>query len=148
MTTPGKHAVVFIAGLVLAGCDRAGSLPSHLSGLNGSVAIEMGTDQTSYGQGALVRLTIVNPESVVFWYNACSRHIEKKEGAEWIPGPESLRVCTAHVDRLEAGATLADSTDLDIGLVPGEYRLAIDFMADTQAEESIRVLSNPLLVQP
>ena len=148
MTTPGKHAVGLIAGLALMGCEREGSLPSHLSGINGSPAIAIGTDQATYGQGALVRLTIVNPESVVFWYNACTRHIEKKEGTEWIPGPESLRVCTAHVDRLEAGATVADSTDLDIGLDPGEYRLAIDFLADTQAEESIRVLSNPFLVQP
>ena len=142
---------VLVAVLVLAACGGNGGPPDHdLSGesLNGN-GVVLTTEHSSYGQGVAVELTIQNQESQALAYNPCTRRLEILEKGTWVPGPERLRLCTKDVNYVQAGATRRDSTDLDIGLTPGEYRFVITFARDyAPDDEVIRGVSNSFTITP
>jgi hypothetical protein len=77
------------------------------------------------------------------------RELEVREGVTWVAGPASLRLCNKQAYSVEAGATRADSTDVDVGLLPGEYRIVISFAADFAPEgEQVRAVSNSFTISP
>ena len=141
-------AFVVLAMVSCGGNDPAGDQALTGGNLNGA-GVVLTTEKSSYPGGAPVVLTIQNQESERLAYNACTRELEVREEGTWVAGPASLRYCTKRVWYVEAGATLADSTDLDLGLVPGEYRIIISFTADFAPEgEQIRAASNPFTITP
>jgi hypothetical protein len=151
MKLTGTHVLaVLVAGLTVAACGGNGS-PADQSpsgNLNGA-GVLLTTDQSSYSQGSVVRLTIQNEESVRLAYNACIRELEVRDGPNWIPGPASLRLCTRDVRYVEARTTRPDSTDLDLGLTPGEYRIVLGFSRDYAPEGDVtRAVSNPFTITP
>lgn len=144
------HVFAFVV-VAVASCGGNDSTENKsLTGGNLSGAgVLLTTGKSSYPGGAPVELTIQNQEPERLAYNTCTRELEVKEGATWVPGPASLRLCTRRVWYVEAGATLPDSTDLDLGLTPGEYRIVISFARDFAPEgEVIRAVSNPFTITP
>jgi hypothetical protein len=97
----------------------------------------------------LIVLTIENQGNEPLAYNACTRELEIREGSAWVAGPVSLRLCSREVWYAAPGQSRKDSTDLDLGLAPGEYRLIIGFTGDAGVEgSSIRAASNPFRIEP
>jgi hypothetical protein len=150
MKMPRPHALAsLLAALALPACDteRSGPGPDQFQGQNSGVTIA--TDRGEYAQGAVVTLAISNHESVPLAYNSCTRDLEVKDGANWIPGPEGLRLCTKDVRYVGPGAVRDDVADLEIGLQPGEYRMVIDFNPDFGPPGSgIKGYTNSFIVSP
>ena len=144
------HVFAFVV-IAVVSCGGNDSPEDHsLTGGNldgGGVLLVTG--ESNYQGGSPVEFTIQNKESERLAYNPCTRELEVRQGVEWVPGPASLRLCTKQVWYVEAGASQADSTDLDLGLAPGEYRLVITFAADFAPEgEVIRAVSNSFTITP
>ena len=149
MKRVGTHATFAMLAAGVMACGGASPADQSLAGgdLTGTVLIT--TDKGSYQNGALVELTIHNDESERVSYNACTRDLEFNENGTWVPGPESLRLCTREVWYVEANATRLDSTDLDLGLTPGDYRLVLSFGRGYAPEgEVIRAVSNSFTITP
>jgi hypothetical protein len=145
-----SHVFAFI---VIAVASCGGNDPAEDQSLTGGnlsgAGVLLTTEKSSYPGGAPVKLTIQNQESERLGYNACTRELEVREGAHWVAGPASLRLCNRRVYYVDASATLADSTDLDLGLVPGEYRIIISFAPDFAPEgQQIRAASNSFTITP
>jgi len=145
-----RSHVLFALTAALSACGGGSAADQSLAGgnLNGS-GVLLSTDKSSYAEGALVELSIQNQESERLAYNACASALEVREGATWVPGPVSLRLCTKEVSYVEAGQHRVDSTGLDLGLVPGEYRIVLTLARDYAPEgEVIRAVSNPFTLTP
>jgi len=139
-----SHVFAFVV-VAVASCGGNGSPDEQaLTGGNLSGAgVLLTTEKSSYRGGEPVELSIQNQESVRLAYNACTRELEVREGGVWVPGPVSLRLCARRVWYVAAQATRQDSTDLDIGLIPGEYRIVIGFTEDlTPVGQHIRAVTN------
>jgi hypothetical protein len=150
MNRYSPHVFLFVV-VAVASCGGSGS-PGDQSLTGGSLTgagVLVTTDQGSYQAGRAVRITIHNQESEWVTYNACTRELEVRVGANWVPGPASLRLCTREVTQVDAGAIREDVTDLDLGLVPGDYRLVISFGRGYAPEgEVIRAVSNAFTIIP
>jgi hypothetical protein len=149
MKRAGLHATFAVLAVGMAACGHGSPADQSLAGgdLAGTVLIT--TDKSSYQNGALVELTIHNGETERVSYNACTRGLEVNENGTWVPGPESLRLCTREVWYVEANATRLDSTDLDLGLTPGDYRMVISFGRGYAPDgEVIRAVSNSFTITP
>ena len=143
------HVFMFIV-VAVASCGGESQERQFLTGdnLSGS-GVLLTTDQSSYSQAAVVQLAIQNEESERLAYNTCIRELEVRDGANWVPGPASLRLCTRDVRYVEARTTRPDSTDLDLGLTPGEYRIVLGFTRDFAPNgQAIRAISNPFTITP
>jgi hypothetical protein len=150
MTRARQHGAAAGLALLLA-CGGGSSRPDNpLSGgsLNGN-GVVLTTEHTSYGQGDPVQVTIQSLEGAALAYNACTRQLQVLRAGAWVPGPESLRLCSREVSYVPAGATIRDTAGLDIGLSPGEYRLVITFAADGAPEgEVIPGVTNSFTITP
>ena len=151
MRVTGIHVLgVVVAALGTAACGGGGS-PADQS-LGGSLTgggVLLTTDKSSYTEASVVQLAIQNQESERLAYNACIRELEVRDGVNWVPGPVSLRLCTKDVRYVDARTTRPDSTDLDLGLTPGEYRIVLGFTRDNAPEgEVIRGISNAFTITP
>jgi len=142
------HVFMFIV-VAVASCGEWQDQQSLTGGsLTGSEVL-LTTEKSSYPQAAVVQLAIQNQESERLAYNACTRELEVWDGITWVPGPVSLRLCTRDVRYVTARTTRRDSTDLDLGLTPGEYRIVLGFARDFAPDgEAIRAISNPFTVTP
>lgn len=147
-----SHALIAMLAAFAAACGNGDSPPNQPNPAGGNLngaGVHMTTDRASYPSGAPVELTIFNQEADDLAYNACTRELEVREGASWVPGPVSLRLCTREVWYVNAGASRIDTTDLDLGLVPGEYRIVLSFIRDDAREgEQIRAVTNAFLIEP
>ena len=146
------HSTIPLLALAaVAACGGDGSRPSQplVSGSLNGAGVSITTDRISYQGGEAVGITIQNQEPEWVTYNACTRELEVKEGANWVPGPSSLRLCSREVTQVDSGATGQDSTGLDLGLVPGDYRLVISFGRGYAPEgDVIRAVSNAFTIAP
>jgi hypothetical protein len=145
-----RHMAILLVA-ALGACEKSGSALQELTPSEGNqgAGVQVSTDRAAYAQGALVGLTIVNAEPDRLYYHPCMRKLEVREGPSWVAGPESLRLCDKRAYSVAAGTRLRDSTDLDIGLVPGEYRIVLDFVREAGSEgESIRGVTNSFVVEP
>jgi hypothetical protein len=150
MNRSQSHVFMFVV-IAVASCGGSES-PGDQSLTGGNLTgtgVQVTTDQSSYQAGAAVGITIHNQESEWVTYNACTRELELRDGTNWVAGPASLRLCTREVTQVDAGATGQDVTDLDRGLVPGDYRLVISFGRGYAPEgEVIRAVSNAFTITP
>jgi hypothetical protein len=146
-----QHVVIPLLVAAMASCGGdEGPSNSPLSGgnLNGA-GVQVTTGEASYAAGSPVGLTIHNQESDPLAYNACTRELEFWDGNNWVPGPASLRLCTKRVWYVQPGEASQDTTDLDLGLVPGDYRIVISFTRDQGVEaEAIRAVTNAFTLNP
>lgn len=85
--------------------------------------------------GASVRVRQINTGGVALYYNHCGRRVERRTGGTWTLEPPDLRVCTAEVFTLPAGAT-ADVV-VDAPTAAGEYRFVLAFMPVTGGESGV-----------
>lgn len=147
---PDRAHALFALVAALAACGGSGSSADQsLAGTLNGAGILLTTDRSSYQQGSLVELTIQNQESARLGYNACTRELEVREGANWLPGPVSLRLCTKDLRYAEAGESRTDSTDLDLGLTPGEYRIVLTLARDyAPVGEVVTATSNSFTITP
>jgi hypothetical protein len=145
-----SHVFAFVV-VAVASCGGGGT--SHDQSLTGGslsgTEILLSTEKSSYQGGDPVELTIQNQEPEPLGYNACTRELEVREGATWVPGPASLRLCSREVWYVDAGATRRDTADLDIGLTPGEYRIVLSFTRDSApAGQQVRAVTNAFTIVP
>ena len=143
------HALAVLVATLAVACGAGSTADQPLSGhLNGTGA-QLTTDKSSYAPAEMVRLTIQNGESARLAYNACTRELELRQGDDWVPGPASLRLCSREVWYVEAGETRTATTDLDLGLSAGEYRMVLTLARDDAAEgDIIRAVSNTFTITP
>lgn len=117
------------------------------------VTIEL--DRASYEAGATVTLRLTNRSGASLGYNACTRTVERRDGAQWVAVPEPERICTRELRLLGAGETATEQTDLPRPLPAGEYRLVVSLSReeqpaprpDTSADGPIRATSTPFTVR-
>ena len=145
-----SHVFAFI---VIAVASCGGNDSSDEQSLTGGsltgAGILLTTEKSSYRGGDLIELTIHNQEPVRLSYNACTRQLEVKEGGTWVPGPESLRLCTKDVSYVAAGTIQQDRADLDIGLPAGEDRIVLSFAEDFDpVGQVIRAARNTFTIVP
>ena len=147
---PNRAHALFALVALLAACGGSGSSTDHsLAGNLNGAGVLLATERSSYQQGTTVELTIQNQESARLGYNACTRGLEVREGATWLPGPASLRLCSKEVSYVEAGAIRTDSTGLDLGLTPGEYRIVLTLARDYAPDgDAISAVSNTFTITP
>ena len=144
-----KHAAIVVLVLLAACGGGSPADQSHAEGNLSGAGVLLTTEKGSYQEGDAVELTIQNQESDRLAYNACTRQLEINQGGTWVPGLESLRLCAKNVSYAEAGSSRQDSTDLDLGLAPGDYRLVISFARDFAPDgDVIRAHSNAFTITP
>jgi hypothetical protein len=148
MNHPRLHRAGLLAVLALGGCssgqrDADPTDPLHQNG----ASVVLTTGATSYHAGDRVGLIIESRDSEPLYYNACTRSLELKLGSLWIPGPESLRLCSRELFEVQPGATRRDTTDLDLGLEPAEYRIVLGFGRVGEGQAS-RIASNAFTIEP
>ena len=151
MRRTGIHGLsALVVTLGVAGCGGSGSpADQSLSGNLNGAGVLLTTGKSSYAQATVVQLAIQNEEPERLAYNACTRELEVWDGMAWVPGPASLRLCSRDVRDVEARTTRPDSTDLDLGLAPGEYRMVLGFTRDIAPDgEAIRAISNAFTITP
>jgi hypothetical protein len=149
ITMARSHWRVFLGVALLSGCGpETGTVLPEPAILGSGGGIVVTTDRTSYDQGDPVALTIVNQEDRQFGYNPCTRTLQVREGAAWVEGPESFRMCSREISYLGTGATVLDTADLDLGLLPGEYRLVVVFApGGDPTEEAVPGVTNSFEVK-
>ena len=149
MNRYSSHVFAFVV-ITVASCGGESRDQQSLTGGNLTASgVLLTTDQSSYPQAAVIQLAIQNGESERLAYNTCIRELEVRDGANWVPGPASLRLCTRDVRYVDARTTRPDSTDLDLGLAPGEYRIVLGFSRYYAPEgEVIRAVSNAFTITP
>jgi hypothetical protein len=81
-------------------------------------------DRGQYAAGDPVTLRIENRSGGGLGYNACTRAVERREGAGWVAVKED-RICTMELRLLGSGETATERTELPSPLPAGEYRLAL-----------------------
>ena len=150
MNRHSSHVFTFIVVAVASSGGGGSPQDQTLTGGSlGGAGVLLTTEKSSYRGGDPVELTIQNREAVPLAYNACTRELEVREGASWVPGPASLRLCTREVWYAAPGVTRRDTADLDIGLSPGEYRIVLSFSSDYAPEgEQIRAVTNAFTITP
>ena len=144
------HAVGLLALLLLAGCSSGQGNGNSTGPSRQSVSlVTVTTDETTYHPGDQVGMTISNQHIETLYYNACIGSLEILDGSAWIPGPESLRLCSREAFSVEPGGTRQDTTDLDLGLPEGVYRLVLGFSAVGASDDQVRhIVSNPFTIRP
>ena len=88
----------------------------------GGVTIAL--DRAQYAAGDPVALRIENRSGGGLGYNACTRAVERREGASWVAVKED-RICTMELRLLANGETASERTELPSPLPAGEYRIAL-----------------------
>jgi hypothetical protein len=145
-----SHVFLFVV-VAVASCG-GGASPVDQSLTGGSLTgagVRLTTGESSYQAGASVNLAVENLESERLAYNACTRTLEVLEGTAWKAGPASLRLCSKEVWYIEAGESRLAITDLDLGLVPGVYRIVLTFARDYAPDGVvINAVSNPFTITP
>jgi hypothetical protein len=124
-----------IAALLL-GCSPDTALTVGENGPVGTPGAEVALtlDKSSYRIGETVRVTLTNNSERPYGYNLCGRGFERLVAGAWVAMPQELRLCTAHLDGLPAGAVRTGSTDLHTDAVPGTYRMVLSLAAHAPGE--------------
>ena len=113
-----------------------------------SAPISIRTDRTSYRATDPVTLTIVNGTGRQYFYNPCTRVLERDNAGSWAEVRED-RMCTMMAHLLDARETATDTTDLGEGLRDGRYRMVLRFTeeaTDSQQARSVRAVTAPFTV--
>lgn len=92
-------------------------------------------------------LTLANPTSNSYTYNACSRILERESGGAWTLVQEQ-RMCTMIAHLLGPRSNRTEITELSGGLEPGRYRVVIALTEEAPgtAPQSTRATSAPFTV--
>lgn len=134
------------------GCSESASGPDpddvHLgtgNALLGSEAdVRLRIEADAFEAGAPVTLILEHHGGQRVGYNLCTRRLERRTDEGWA-SVDVLRLCTAHLDLLEAGGTVVRERELSEGLVGGTYRMRLPlylFESEVQRDvvtESFRV---------
>ena len=91
--------------------------------------ITLRTDKSVYKAADPVTLTIVNGTSSKYYFNPCTRVLERESGSAWTEVREE-RMCTMIAHVLDAKSTRTEQTELSDGLAPGRYRVVVAFTED------------------
>lgn len=113
-----------------------------------TASITIRTDRSSYRATDPVTLTIVNGTGSQYFYNPCTRVLERESGGSWSEVREE-RMCTMIAHVLDARATRTESTDLGESLTAGRYRMAVQFTEEApagQQSRSVRAVTAPFTV--
>lgn len=128
-----------------AGCGESTSGPEpgevHLGAGNallGSEAdVRLRLEPEAFAAGAPVTLILKHRGGEPVGYNLCTRRLERRTAEEWV-SIDVLRLCTAHLDRLEAGGTVARERTLPEGLAGGVYRMRLPlWLFESEAQRDI-----------
>lgn len=107
------------------------------------------TDRAQYRPGERVALTIVNQAADTFYFNPCTRAVEREDAGGWEPVAEEGRMCTMEAWLLQPGETREAATELPADLAAGRYRLVIAFTIEGGADrQAVRAASAAFAVAP
>lgn len=128
---PRRFSAALLAIAVSLGtvaCDSAVSEPlDHGAVIDPRLRAETLADEVA--PGAVVGVRLINEGSTEYRFNLCGRQVERLEGSAWVELPPDLRLCTAHLDLLQAGETAESQVDVPGGAAPGTYRFVFHFFA-------------------
>jgi len=113
-----------------------------------TASISIRTDRSSYRATDPVTLTIVNGTGSQYFYNPCTRILERESSGAWTEVKED-RMCTMIAHVLDARATRTETTELGDGLAAGRYRIVVAFTEETpagQQSRSVRAVTSPISV--
>lgn len=104
-----------------AGASAAAAAPSAAAG----DSIVLTTDKRSYRAGDGVTLRIDNRTAGTYGFNACTRGVERRDGAAWTDVPDEGRMCTMILQLANPRAITTATTSLPSPLAAGQYRLVL-----------------------
>lgn len=84
--------------------------------------------------GGMVRVRQTNTGTEALHYNHCGRRFEKRVLGEWVLQAPELRLCTAEVYTLAAGASQEVSVDAPVAAQSGAYRFVLAFFPVARAD--------------
>lgn len=128
-----------------AGCGESTSGPEpgevHLGAGNallGSEAdVRLRLEADAFEPGTPVTLILEHHGGLHVGYNLCSRRLERRTAGAWT-SVGVLRLCTAHLDLLEAGGTVARDRTLPLGLTDGTYRMRLPlYLFESEAQRDV-----------
>ena len=111
-----------------------------------TATISIRTDRASYRVSDPVQLTISNTTKSSFYFNPCTRILERENGGTWREVAED-RMCTMIAHVLNAGETRRETTDFSESLQPGRYRLIVQFTEEApggREARSVRAVTAPI----
>ncbi|HYC53051.1 MAG TPA: immunoglobulin-like domain-containing protein [Gemmatimonadaceae bacterium] len=115
-----------------------------------TTSITLRTDRTSYRASDPVTLSIVNGSDSKFYFNPCTRVLERETAGAWTEVREQ-RMCTMIAHVLDAKATRTEQTELGEGLQPGRYRMIVHFTEEPPSGgqgRAVRAVTAPITVTP
>ena len=102
-----------------------------------TASITVRIDRNTYRATDPVKLTIVNGTGSPYFFNPCTRVLERESNGAWTEVKED-RMCTMIAHVLDARATRTESTDLGDNLAAGRYRMVVHFTEEAPAGQQSR----------
>lgn len=136
-----RSLILLSSAALLLGCTNGASLvldPDRGRLVEPGITITL--DKSEYRIGEIVTVRMTNSSPRDYGYNLCGRRYDRRVASGWVEMPEELRMCTAHIDALPAGATRTGQTDLHSDATPGTYRLVVTFLATSGTGDGSRVV--------
>jgi hypothetical protein len=112
-------------------CGEATVEPEFAGRHQLQAVVEASLDRAGYRAGDQITVTLSNGTSRHYGYNLCGRSFERRVGSDWSAMPPELRLCTADLHALPAGATRTGTTDLPSDFAPGTYRMLVYLVETT-----------------
>jgi hypothetical protein len=106
--------------------------------------VALRTDKSSYKAGDPLTLTIVNGTASKYYFNPCTRILERESGTTWTEVRED-RMCTMIAHVLDAKATRTERTELSDGLAPGRYRVVVLFTEENPSGPAKNVRASAVI---
>jgi hypothetical protein len=141
--------LVFGAVVVLGAACRSGDeAPAAALSPDRPGPVTLALDRAAYRPGDEVRLTLSNAGAARYWFNPCTRALERRVEGGWQPA-EPDRICTMEAWELAAHATVSATTTLPTSAPAGEYRFVVSLTQDGSAPGTGRVdaVSRPFAVR-
>lgn len=152
MTRSLRPLLVAVA-IAAAACDSSVTVP-RAPDLVIDPSLRAETLSDVVAPGAAVGVRLINGGPTEYGYNLCGRSVERLSGDAWVELPPDLRICTAHLDHLEAGETDQGFADVRADAGPATYRFVFRLfvMSPAPAEGSnaavaVVVRTNPFQVE-
>jgi hypothetical protein len=144
-----RRCALLLPLLVSAACGGDSTLGPGFAGEHSVQAtIDVALDRSIYGAGDQVAVTLVNNTSRDYGYNLCGRSYERRNGNDWSAMPPELRLCTADLRALPAGALRTEITDLPADFAPATYRMLVYLVETTPGGNTSAIaFSAPFTVQ-
>lgn len=132
-----RSTILTLAVLALA-CDGQDPAPlgPDRNFVDQPVPVTLVLLDTIVPSGGVVRVLQTNTGTQALYYNHCGRRLERRLLGAWVLQPPELRICTAELHTLAAGATQEVLVDAPVVSESAAYRFVLAYFPVGSADGS------------